>query len=235
MTECDHPTIQYKITDDQSGTLYSERYDEFYHCRGGALLKAQQIFLAPLLEQDEVIPPKQKHILEVGFGAGLNFFVTADHYATLGIPLQYTALEHDLLSRDAIEPLRYEQHLTQPQIIRDFFDWCDTLPKHPEPGLYVFSANPHINLHMQIGNALETSLDTLHYDWVYLDAFSPAKNPELWTEVFLQTLYDVLKPGGGLSTYCVKGDVRRAMKRVGFDPQKRKGIPGKREVLVAYK
>lgn len=235
MTEPDHQSYQYKVTDDQSGTLYSERYDEFYHCRGGALLKAQHIFLGPVLEQDRNHPTLHKRLLEIGFGAGLNFFVTADHYAGKGISLDYTALEHDLLTRDAIEPLAYEQHLQKPEILQTFLDWRDQLGEKPDVDDYIFSNQQGITLRLLIGNAVEIPLQPSYYDWVYLDAFSPAKNPELWTEPFLQKLYDTLKAGGGLSTYCVKGDVRRAIKRVGFDPQKRPGIPGKREVLTAYK
>ena len=69
---------------------------------------------------------------------------------------------------------------------------------------------------------------------VYFDAFSPANSPELWTPEVFETVYRCLVPGGVLVTYCVKGDVRRSLAKVGFEVRKTPGPPGgKREVLVA--
>ncbi|MCB1757929.1 MAG: hypothetical protein KDJ38_20590, partial [Gammaproteobacteria bacterium] len=75
--------------------------------------------------------------------------------------------------------------------------------------------------------------DTFHA--VYLDAFSPESNPELWRPAFLQTLFRSLLPGGRLVSYCVKGRVRRDLQMTGFDVFKTPGPPGKREVLIAQR
>ena len=79
------------------------------------------------------------------------------------------------------------------------------------------------------------ALPDVRHDAVYLDAFSPDVNPELWTSAFLARLYTVTKPGGRLATYSAKGQVRRDLEAVGFAVEKRPGPPGKREMLVAVK
>ena len=64
------------------------------------------------------------------------------------------------------------------------------------------------------------------YDAIYQDAFSPDANPELWSVEFFYTLFNALKLNGRLTTYSVKGDVRRALQSVGFKVEKHPGPPG---------
>ncbi|MCC9644072.1 hypothetical protein LOC71_17455 [Rhodopirellula sp. JC740] len=72
------------------------------------------------------------------------------------------------------------------------------------------------------------------FDAIYFDAFSPANCPELWTTSVFLEMANMLKSQGCLTTYCVKGSVRRDMQRVGFDVKKLPGPEGgKREVLIA--
>ncbi len=222
-------------TDDNSLTLYSEAYQENYHCRGGAFLKARDIFLAPMLETygDNTFA-KKRRVLEAGFGAGLNFFVTANTFMENKAELEYVALEKDLLPADVFQQLRYDK-LTSKPIVETFIKAREQLSQPLLEYSYNLPITQSINLQLIIGEALETQLPVNHFDWVYLDAFSPANNPELWSEPFIAKLYNALKDGGGLSTYSVNGEVRRIMKRLGFTVEKRPGIPGKREVLAAWK
>jgi tRNA U34 5-methylaminomethyl-2-thiouridine-forming methyltransferase MnmC len=73
------------------------------------------------------------------------------------------------------------------------------------------------------------------YDVVYFDAFSPDAQPELWTEDVFRCVYGLMRRGGVLTTYCAKGDVRRAMLAAGFGVEKLQGPPGKRHILRAVK
>jgi len=73
-------------------------------------------------------------------------------------------------------------------------------------------------------------------DAVFFDAFSPETNPELWQSEIYKTAYDVLRPGGTLTSYCVKSRVQKEMRAEGFSIEKVSGPPGgKREVLRATK
>lgn len=67
---------------------------------------------------------------------------------------------------------------------------------------------------------------------IYMDAFSPGTHPEAWTQQQLAWLYDQLRPNGILTSFCVKGVVRRAAMSCGFQTEKLPGpVGGKREVL----
>ena len=71
--------------------------------------------------------------------------------------------------------------------------------------------------------------------WGWVDAFGARVQPELWTEVIFQKVFDALVNGGVLVTYAAKGSVRRAMQHVGFTVERLPGPPGKREMLRATK
>ena len=73
------------------------------------------------------------------------------------------------------------------------------------------------------------------FDVVFFDAFSPDAQPELWTEEVFQCAYALMRVGGVMTTYCAKGDVRRAMLAAGFKVEKLQGPPGKRHILRAVK
>jgi tRNA U34 5-methylaminomethyl-2-thiouridine-forming methyltransferase MnmC len=93
-----------------------------------------------------------------------------------------------------------------------------------------------VSLKLCLGEATEQELEPNFFDAIYQDAFSPDANPELWTETFFRKLYNSLKHNGYLTTYSVKGDVRRTLQSLGFGVHKRPGpVGGKREMLVAKK
>ena len=73
------------------------------------------------------------------------------------------------------------------------------------------------------------------YDLIYFDAFSPEKQPEMWTQERFEQLYRHALPGAVLTTYCAKGSVRRALQAAGFAVERLPGPPGKREMLRATK
>ena len=74
-----------------------------------------------------------------------------------------------------------------------------------------------------------------YYDLIYFDAFSPEKQPELWTEKNFKKLYDNLNYNGILITYCAKGLIKRTLKKVGFKIYSFPGPKGKREITQARK
>jgi tRNA U34 5-methylaminomethyl-2-thiouridine-forming methyltransferase MnmC len=73
------------------------------------------------------------------------------------------------------------------------------------------------------------------FDVIYFDAFSPSKQPELWTESVLRKMYDLLKENGILVTYCAQGQMKRNMKQAGFKVQTLPGALGKREMTRGLK
>ncbi len=97
-----------------------------------------------------------------------------------------------------------------------------------------------VQLELVLGDAREVhtprvrNIPRAGCDAVYFDPFSPESNPELWSPEIFRQAFEFLKPGGQLSSYCVKSSVRRDLADCGFQIQKVPGpVGGKREVLLA--
>lgn len=225
-------------TKDGSKTLYSERYAQTFHSDKGAVTESKHVFL----ESSEVAPKlragESVSVLEVGFGTGLNFFLTADIAVKHQAKLSYTALEQTLLPASVVQHLGYEEHLENEGVLESYLAFRQSLPEDVENGQYIFEYHG-VRLTLLVGEATTGTLGVNLigvnlFDAIYQDAFSPDANPELWSEDFFAKLYGVLKPSGKLTTYSVKGDVRRTLRKVGFVVQKRPGpLGGKREMLIA--
>ena len=147
--------------------------------------------------------------------------------------LYYNAIENNLLSDDIFTHLNHKDLLPPNATIREFYSFFTRL----NPGdqrTYLHSIN-NIHLNLQLADAITVALPDSKFDTVYLDAFSPDVNPELWSTTFFFTLKSSMKKGALLSTYSAKSNVRKAMLDAGFEVVRKKGAKGKREMLVAKK
>ncbi|MDM8527635.1 tRNA (5-methylaminomethyl-2-thiouridine)(34)-methyltransferase MnmD [Anaerolineales bacterium HSG24] len=223
-------------TADGVDTLYSPIYNQTYHSKHGALREAEHVFLVGTGVKQRLLDRQPTRILEVGFGTGLNFLLTAYYSQTHRTPFHYVALENLILPDEILTALNYGEQLQAVEPIRQkFLWWRRNLPVANPVGEFRSDVSQHIRLVMKLGDATTSEIRNESCHAIYHDPFSPTVNPELWTESFFSQLYGALKPEGKLATYSVKGTVRRALQSVGFEVQKRHGPPGKREVLVATK
>lgn len=99
-----------------------------------------------------------------------------------------------------------------------------------------------VSIHLVLGDAripnapTEEALAPASCDAIYFDPFSPETNPDMWSIEVLQRAASYLKPSGTLTSYCVKGQVRKTVAAAGLQVAKLPGPwGGKREVLVATK
>lgn len=222
-----------KVTADGSATLYSERYQQSYASERGALSEARHVFFAPSGALARWQAGQDMRLLEVGFGTGLNFFVTASLCLQQSKQrLDYVGLEHALLDRPTLQALQYDAYL-DPTLLSSFYTWREQL--EPEATTVIFE-HKNVTLTLHLKDATTQPLPQNHFHAVYHDAFSPEVNPELWQNAFLRRLAASLAPGGVLLSYCVQGSVRRSLHALGLQVNKRPGPPGgKREVLLARK
>jgi len=103
--------LDLRPTADGLAPLFSARYGQTYHSRHGAGLEARHVFLDGSGAAARLDAGQPTHVLEVGFGTGLNFLLTAQHALAAGTPLTYTSLERDVLPATAFEALGYREHL----------------------------------------------------------------------------------------------------------------------------
>ena len=166
-------------------------------------------------------------ILEVGFGTGLNFLLSADYCTQNQIALNYTGIEAYPLSLEMIKNTGYNSFVSQ-EINQSF------LNNYQKSLAETVSLNGYCEL--EISNCkLETFQTTKIFDVLYFDAFAAIHQPEMWTTGALEQCCRYLKSGGVFVTYAITGNLKRTMKSLGFAIEKAPGAPGKREMLRAVK
>ena len=222
--------FEVRMTEDGSHTLYVEGIDECYHSTHGAVQESAHIFITDGLKtfastymQDEncELPP-QMSVLEVGFGTGLNAYLTILEAERLKIHIHYTSIELYPLSATVATQLNYPEILGKE---RDLFEKIHGLSWGE-----VHRVSSFFSLYKVQADFITYELRD-RYDVIYFDAFSPEKQPEMWSEQCFGKLYNHCNENAVLTTYCAKGAVRRAMQSAGFIVERLPGPPGKREVL----
>ena len=221
------PKIQ--ITEDGSHTLFSEIAGQTYHSSHGAIQESRHIFISQL----STFNP-QLSILEIGFGTGLNAVLVAEWACENGARVEYTTIELYPLEREVYGELNYGRLLGCEELFLQLHEteW--------DAGLQRVNENFAIrkcksDIVEELSNEECGMRNEELYDVVFFDAFSPDAQPELWTEEVFKNVYALMKEGGVMTTYCAKGDVRRAMLAAGFEVEKLQGPPGKRHILRATK
>jgi tRNA U34 5-methylaminomethyl-2-thiouridine-forming methyltransferase MnmC len=230
------PQTQFHIqpTADGSDTLYSTEYQQTFHSKHGALTETEHVFLDGTGVKQRVAAREPTRILEVGFGTGLNFWATVRHSRAASTSLHYVALEKHLLPAVTLAQLNHSQLFEDIEDIRRaFLTWRSDLPDPISDSTLRWEFDDRLQLEIVVGDATGVEIPQRDYHAIYHDPFSPAANPELWTQEFFARLHNVLTLGGRLATYSVKGTVRRRLQAVGFEVQKLPGPPGKREMLAA--
>ncbi len=220
-------------TRDGTPTLHSARYGQTYGSTGGALTESQHVFLDGTDAGTRLRSGKATRVLEVGFGTGLNWWTTAQVALKSGARLDFVSLEFDPVPADALQRLNLPRLVGLPLPTGAFFSaYADAVASPRNPATHRIALTPYIVLTLHVGDALEATLPT-ECDAVYLDAFSPDANPELWTASFARQLLGALRPGGKLATYSAKRSIRDALTEAGFHVERRVGPPGKRHVVSA--
>ncbi|MBZ9630749.1 tRNA (5-methylaminomethyl-2-thiouridine)(34)-methyltransferase MnmD [Salegentibacter sp. LM13S] len=216
-------------TGDGSVTIHLSEWDEQYHSKHGAVQEAQHVFIKMGLEY-WVGLNKEKNlaILEIGFGTGLNAFITFLEAQKLHLKVSYTGVEAYPVSAAEIKELNYAEMLSAQNQINSF------QKMHEIPWNETADISENFLLEKQ-QKRFEEIEDINKYDLVFFDAFGARVQPELWTEGIFSKMFSAMKNNSVLVTYSAKGSVRRAMQTAGFIVERLPGPPGKREMLRALK
>ncbi len=228
----------------EAGTPVSSEFGDVYFSNDNGLSETRYVFL-----QQNRLPERFSHhdsdsfvIGETGFGTGLNFLATMAVFleqAPLsgnGSRLHFISVEKYPLTqadlRKALAAWPELSHLSQPLI--------DQWPL-PVSGCHrLLFADGRIRLDLWFGDIKEMLPQVPHpatglVDAWYLDGFSPAKNPEMWTQDLFDDLARLARPDATLSTFTCAGFVRRGLIAAGFAMKKVKGHGSKREMLAGVR
>ena len=227
--------LEILTTQDCSRTLYSRQYQQSFHSVHGALTEAHHVFLEGSGTQELLKSQREVRVLEIGFGAGLNWLITASAARRHRTRLTYTAWDKQIPSAELLSQLGYGDLIGASTLATTVEEWRKTFVSDVPYGIYNLPHKHDSILQLCIGEATEAILPERSYDSIYFDAFDPRANPELWVSEFFGQLYKALRDGGCLATYSVAGHVRRALTSIGFSVFRQPGPPGKRQVLAAWK
>ena len=213
------------ITKDGSTTIRIPEWDENYHSTHGAIQEAKHVFIKNGLDlfQDQ----KKISILEIGFGTGLNSFITFLETKQKE-QVNYVGVEAYPVVAEEVKQMNYASELNalKDQSIFELMHTCDW---EIEKSL---TSNFNLTKKKQF---FQDITDENCYNLIYFDAFGFPLQPELWSEVIFQKMYDALLSNGVLVTYACRTSIRKAMLTAGFSVEKLPGAPGKREMLRATK
>jgi tRNA U34 5-methylaminomethyl-2-thiouridine-forming methyltransferase MnmC len=215
-------------TGDGSNTLYHTSTGEHYHSVHGAVSESRHVFIeAGLKHFLSSENPDQVRILEIGFGTGLNFLLSATHCENTPVTLSYTGIEAYPLTADKLLQTEYHAY-TSPLL------WGAFLTNYP----YVLTRRLNILVNCDLTVIPQKLSETCFrdtYDIIYFDAFSAIHQPELWTKASIAHCTNCLNEGGIFVTYAITGELKRNLRSLGFTVEKLPGAPGKREMLRATK
>ncbi len=216
-------------TGDGSPTLFLPDLEESYHSRHGALAESLHVFInnGLLYWLNENPNAKEVRVLEIGFGTGLNAFLTYKKSDKLTLPIHFTSLEAYPLPTKLL--MEYGSALGLDE--KDLQSW-EKLHKNTNSGSVTLSDRFRLEV---IEVKLQDFKPINGFDIIYFDAFAPQRQPDMWELVIMEKCYQLLNPKGLWVSYCAKGQLKRDLKSCGFKVNALPGAPGKKEMTIALK
>ena len=213
------------ITSDGSTSIHLPEWEESYHSKHGAIQEAQHVFIKNGLS---LCKGQSVSVLEIGFGTGLNAFITFLESQKNNQDINYVGVEGFPIPPEEVAQMNYVKQLNANQFESEFkmmhtSDWDENV---------TISDTFRLTKRKQLFNDIN---DKNQFDIIYFDAFGYRVQPELWSVEIFTRMFDALKEGGILVTYACRGPIKNAMKEAGFKIEKLAGPPGKREMLRGWK
>ena len=209
-------------TEDGSHSLLREDLNETYHSFHGARSESAYIFIEQCLHYyAERTKKRHMRIFEVGFGTGLNAFLASAHAAEHQLSLEFHTVEPLPVVQEIYQQLNFGQNAEEKNLLNAL---------HESPWESTQSITSHFSL-VKYETTLEDFSAARDFDMIFFDAFAPSKQAEVWELANLKKCFDLLQPGGIITTYCAQGQFKRNLAAAGFEVQTLKGAMGKKEMV----
>lgn len=212
-------------TKDGSVTIHLPEMQENYHSKFGAIQEANHVFIKNGLALTQSQPIS---ILEIGFGTGLNAFITYLESLKSGQQIDYTGIEAYPVTPEEVVQLNYPEQLDAVNKQAIF----NTMHSQEWGQRNVLGTAFTLEKRRQFFHDIE---DVNRFDLIYFDAFGYQIQPDLWSVEIFNKMFSALKKNGILVTYACRTVIKKAMMEAGFTTEKIPGPPGKREMLRGYK
>ncbi|MEM7637814.1 MAG: tRNA (5-methylaminomethyl-2-thiouridine)(34)-methyltransferase MnmD [Pseudomonadota bacterium] len=217
----------------QDGTPVDPRVDDVYYSVEDGLAETRAVFLNGCGLPDAWIEQDNTTIAELGFGTGLNFLATWQLWQQTRLDdawLNFVSFEGFPLDREDIE----RALIPWPELAPLAEKLCARWPTRANGVRQIIWPDERIILTLHIG-LIEQTLPQARFkaDAWFLDGFSPAKNPAMWSDDLWPLIAERSTPGARAATFTVAGAVRRGLADAGFTVDKKPGHGRKRERLEA--
>ncbi|SIS91897.1 tRNA U34 5-methylaminomethyl-2-thiouridine-forming methyltransferase MnmC [Kaistella chaponensis] len=218
-----------RTTQDGSKTLYIKDLNENYHSHHGALQEANHVFIKNGLN---LINNYEINILELGFGTGLNVLVTINDFLKndKNHVINYFTVEKYPVNIEEVSELDYGSSFEHPEI-KDFYEKLHQCPWNEKTE--ILSGFFFTKFQCDFFDIESLTLPKINL--VYYDCFGARVQPDLWEEKIFKIVSNTMENEGLITTYSSKGSVRRILKDLNFEVEKKAGPPGKREMMIATK
>ena len=215
--------------------LYSLKYNDVYWSQDGGWAEKNYVFLDSVGISERWAEKEVFSILELGFGGGINFLATRQKWRDsklLEKKLNYISIEQNPLPRKTLESL-YNSLEIDTSLYDDFLNKYITIEK----GNHILSfQKDSLDLHLEIGDVLHILKNlNIEFDLLFLDGFSPSKNPDMWSLEIFQELFRICKTNGIFTTYSTASIVKENAISSGFEIEKIKGFGRKKWLLHGFK
>ena len=248
-----------EVVDWSGGAPRSPRHGDVYHSQSGALAQARHVFLGGCALPRAWADRPSWHLLETGFGLGLNFLATwllwredprrPQHLVFESVeawPVSPDDIRRAALSEPCLRPLA--EALAAALAANAAWRTAPDETAANATTVKVRFDDERVELIVRIGDAARllvpppsaladpaVKTEGAEVDSVFLDGFSPARNPVIWSAPVLTAVATRLRPGGRLSTWSVAASVRQALQAAGLVVTRQPGLPPKRDCLVAWR
>ncbi len=218
---------EFITTKDGSHTVKSNFFDATYHSIHGAIEESIHVFISSGLYYQYRNNINPIHIFEMGFGTGLNAYLSLLSANKHEAKVIYHTIEKFPLLKDDVKKLNFVKEIGEYQ-------------SEPFYELHKCNWNEEVTLSenfkfLKIESDIELIQFDQKYDVIYFDAFAPSCQAILWEKKIHQKLYNALNNGGCLVTYCAQGKFKRMLKSLGYSLDKLTGPGRKHEMTRAIK
>ncbi|OCG10427.1 hypothetical protein A9G24_10450 [Gilliamella sp. App6-5] len=220
----------------------SVHFDDVYFNTEGAIDETRYVFIEGNDLTQRFLEHKQNTFIvgETGFGSGLSFLILWQTFLNFRSQHPHHILKHLAFFSVEKYPLSLDELIKVHDNVICKNEMLFSLAKQLQASL--------IDSNCRFENASLTICydDIRHFsdflakqnvliDAWFFDGFSPAKNPDMWSEPLFKDCYALTATNGSFATFTAAGFVRRNLLNAGFKVHKRKGFGVKREMLIGYK
>ena len=216
-------------TDDGSSTIFLPQFNEYYHSKYGAVSESEHVFINNGFSFWKKKNPNKKccKIFEVGFGTGLNAFLTyKESKFKSNINLTYSSIEAHPLKFSEIQKLNYCKNLNESNEIFNLIHQSEwNSPVQLSDNFTLIKNN----------SAIQDFNININLDIIYFDPFCYRVQPEMWSKKIINPIVNSMNKNSVFVTFSSMNLLFDLLKDLKLDVEKIPGPNKKKKMIRAIK